>query len=60
MARRHTVFGQLDAVRKPVKVRTHGSSHEATVPLIAYGRKLDATRYRYNLDLTRHLNLERA
>jgi phosphonoacetate hydrolase len=54
------VFGELPELRKQVQVRTHGSRHEARVPLIAYGRKLDWSRYRYNLDLTRYLNLERA
>jgi phosphonoacetate hydrolase len=60
LARRNAVFGELPELRKQVQVRTHGSRHEAAVPLIAFGRKLDWSRYRYNLDLTRHLTLERA
>jgi phosphonoacetate hydrolase len=58
LARRDSVFGELPVVRKAVKVRTHGSRHEASVPLVAYGRKIDLSRYKYNLDLTRYLKLE--
>jgi phosphonoacetate hydrolase len=60
LARASAVFGELPELRRQVRVRTHGSLHEATVPLIVYGRKLDWSRCRYNLDLTRHLTLERA
>lgn len=58
LARKDAVFGELDSARKEVKVRTHGSRHEATVPLFVYGRRLDWTRYERSLDLTRHLKLE--
>ena len=34
-----TALGALDRERRPVAVRTHGSLHEATVPLLVYGRK---------------------
>jgi hypothetical protein len=60
LARKDAVFGELPELRKQVQVRTHGSRHEAHVPLIAHGRKIDWSRYRYNLDLTRNLTLERA
>jgi phosphonoacetate hydrolase len=34
-----TAIGALDMERRPVAVRTHGSLHEAEVPLLVYGRK---------------------
>jgi phosphonoacetate hydrolase len=58
LARHDAVFGNLAALRTTVTVRTHGSRHEAVVPLIVHGRKVDLARYEYNLDLTRHLKLE--
>lgn len=39
------------------QLRTHGSRHEATVPVVAYGRKLKPSRYQWNLDITRQLEL---
>lgn len=57
LARRTAVFGELPELRKPVRVRTHGSRHEASVPLISSARGIDWSRYRYNLDLTRNLSL---
>jgi phosphonoacetate hydrolase len=57
IARKESVFGDLDTLRKPVRVRTHGSLHEAAVPLIIHGSKPDLNRYHYNLDLTRYLDL---
>ncbi len=59
LARKDAAFGDLKELRSPVAVRTHGSRHEAAVPLIVHGRKPDLARYEYNLDLTRHLKLER-
>ncbi|MFN7919686.1 MAG: alkaline phosphatase family protein [Bryobacteraceae bacterium] len=60
LARKQSAFGDFDQVRKPVTVRTHGSRHEAKVPILVHGRKLDLARYRYNFDLTRYLDWERA
>jgi phosphonoacetate hydrolase len=60
LARKDAVFGDLDAVRKRVRVRTHGSAHEAAVPLFIHGKKADLSGYRYNFDLTRFLDLERS
>lgn len=60
LARKESVFGDLDTLRKPVRVRTHGSLHEAAVPLVVHGSKPNLNRYQYNLDLTRYLELERA
>lgn len=57
LARKETVFGDLPELRKNVTVRTHGSRHEQAVPLIAFGRKVDWSKYEYNLDLTRNLVL---
>ena len=50
-----TAFGELTQAREPAKVRSHGSRHEARVPLVVYGRKVDMRNYEYNLDLTRNL-----
>ncbi len=50
-----TAFGDLTRAREPAKVRSHGSRHEARVPLVVYGRKVDMQNYEYNLDLTRNL-----
>jgi phosphonoacetate hydrolase len=52
---RHIVFGSLPAARQEVRVRSHGSRHEQAVPILCYGREIDATRLEYNLDLTRRL-----
>lgn len=60
LARKDCVFGNLVEASVPVKVRTHGSRHEAQVPLVIHGRKVIADHYSYNLDLTRHLDLERS
>jgi phosphonoacetate hydrolase len=46
-------FGDLDQEREPTKVRTHGSLYESTVPLIAYGRKVQGADYQFNFDITR-------
>ena len=59
LARKNAVFGNLAELRTTVRVRTHGSRHEAAVPLVAHGRKVDLARYEYNVDLTRHLSLDR-
>jgi phosphonoacetate hydrolase len=60
LARKDTVFGDLANMREDAKVRSHGSRYEASVPLIVYNRKVDIGFYKYNLDLTRRLNLEDA
>jgi phosphonoacetate hydrolase len=58
LAAKDCAFGQLDRVREKIAIRSHGSRYEARVPLVAWGRKLDMSRYEYNLDLTRFLVLE--
>ncbi len=55
---RHVVFGSLERTREDVAIRSHGSRHEATVPIICYGRDVDASRYRRNIDLTRNFEWE--
>jgi phosphonoacetate hydrolase len=50
-----TAFGELEHIQEETKVRSHGSRHEARVPLVVYGRKVDMSAYEYNLDLTRRL-----
>ncbi len=37
---RETAIGALEQSRGAVQVRTHGSLHESSVPLLVYGRKL--------------------
>ena len=54
LGERHVVFGSLERTREEVVIRSHGSRHEAPVPIICYGRDVDASRYRRNIDLTRN------
>lgn len=55
---RQAVFGSLKATREDVVVRSHGSRHEAKVPILCYGRHVDASLYRRNIDLTRNFAWE--
>ena len=50
----HVVFGDLERTREDVAIRSHGSRHETTVPILCYGREVDAGLYRRNIDLTRN------
>jgi phosphonoacetate hydrolase len=57
---RETVFGELPTPSEDLHAgyRSHGSLHEARVPLVAYdphGGALPAEEYRANVDLVRHL-----
>jgi len=58
LAEKHVAMGDLSFLREPAKVRSHGSRHEASVPLIVFGRKAAMAGYEYNVDLTRQLDLE--
>lgn len=58
LASKHVALGSLQVMREPAKVRSHGSRHEAAVPLIVFGRKAGMGSYEYNVDLTRRLDLE--
>ena len=49
------VFGDLGGqLRDGVDIRSHGSRHEATVPVVCYGRDVDESLYRRSIDLTRN------
>jgi hypothetical protein len=53
MAKKDYVVGALGSVAEEVKIRSHGSLPETTVPILCYGRKVDPAAYEYNLDITR-------
>jgi phosphonoacetate hydrolase len=62
---RDTVFGDMPEEYKelPAEYRSHGSLYEMDIPLLLYNFQGPAPRYRqinYNLDLTRHLYVERS
>ena len=49
------VFGDLGRqLRDEVDIRSHGSRYEVTVPIVCYGRSVDASRYQRSIDLTRN------
>ena len=49
------VFGELGGpLRDEVDIRSHGSRHEATVPIVSYGGNADASLYSRSIDLTRN------
>ena len=53
-----TVFGDPSEVAMPEGLRSHGSAHETTVPIIGCGPGLDggaAARFRENLDVGRYI-----
>ena len=53
-----TVFGDPSEVTMPVGLRSHGSAHETTVPIVACGPGLDegtASLFRENLDVGRYV-----
>jgi len=54
LAEKHVVFGDIEHLREEVAIRSHGSRHEATVPIVCYGRAFDAARYQRNIDITRN------
>lgn len=61
---RDTVFGPLDQAIEdlPATFRTHGSEHEADVPLVVYGARVDHTRwheYTHNVHLTESVRGDR-
>lgn len=55
LAKKGMAFGSREREREAVAVRSHGSRHESTVPVIGWGRRLDAGKFHYNLDITRNL-----
>ena len=50
-----TVFGDPAEVTMPPGLRSHGSAHETTVPIIGTGPGLDPSRFRENLDVGRYI-----
>ena len=51
------VFGEIEGVEQGVAIRSHGSRHEAAIPIIGSVARAPASEYRMNLDLVRHLEL---
>lgn len=52
LADAQTVFGRLAGPRIAVGIRSHGSLHERTVPIIGCGPRLTGARPPYNKDVT--------
>ena len=50
-----TVFGDPAEVTMPPGLRSHGSAHETTVPIIGCGPGLDPARFHENLDVGRYV-----
>jgi phosphonoacetate hydrolase len=51
------VFGDIEGEEQAINIRSHGSHHEAAIPIIGSVAKAPAAEYRYNLDIARHLQL---
>jgi phosphonoacetate hydrolase len=51
------VFGDIEGAEQNIDIRSHGSHHEAAIPIIGSVAKAPAAEYRYNLDIARHLQL---
>lgn len=51
------VFGEFGSERQEVSVRSHGSHHEARVPIYGLNAVRSADHYRYNIDIVRQLGL---
>jgi hypothetical protein len=51
------VFGDIEGEEQGIDIRSHGSHHEAAIPIIGSVAKAPAHDYRYNLDIARHLQL---
>ena len=49
------VFGDPSEVTLPQKLRSHGSSHELDIPVIAYGQGLDITNFTENRSLGQYV-----
>ena len=58
LAQKDIVFGDIEHPREEVSIRSHGSRHEAAVPIVCYGRSFDASAYRRNFDITRNFEWE--
>jgi phosphonoacetate hydrolase len=51
------VFGDIDEAELRIDIRSHGSHHEAAIPIIGSVARAPASEYRVNLDIVRHLQL---
>lgn len=51
------VFGEFDAERVPVSVRSHGSLHETTVPIFGLNSPHGSEAFQYNIDVVRNLGI---
>jgi len=51
------VFGDIEGEEQEINIRSHGSHHEAAIPIIGSVANAPASEYRYNLDIARHLQL---
>jgi phosphonoacetate hydrolase len=51
------VFGDIEGEEQDIDIRSHGSHHEAAIPIIGSVAKAPASEYRVNLDIVRHLQL---
>lgn len=51
-----TVFGSFQEARVDVQLRSHGSRHESSVPILAYGGS-SGGHYCYNYEVVAHLGL---
>jgi phosphonoacetate hydrolase len=51
------VFGDIAGEEQAIDIRSHGSHHEAAIPIIGSVARAPVAEYRYNLDIVRHLEL---
>jgi hypothetical protein len=51
------VFGDIEGEEQHIDIRSHGSHHEAAIPIIGSVAKAPAGEYQVNLDIVRHLQL---
>ena len=52
------VFGEIEGKEQPINIRSHGSHHEAAIPIMGSVARAPVHEYRYNLDIARHLELD--
>jgi phosphonoacetate hydrolase len=51
------VFGDVAGEEQDIEIRSHGSRHEAAIPIIGSVASVPAQEYRVNFDIVRHLQL---
>jgi hypothetical protein len=52
------VFGDIEGEEQQIDIRSHGSHHEAAIPIMGSVARAPRHEYRYNLDIVRHLGLD--